>query len=159
MSSYIDIIPATKSDIDAMVQLSLQKRLDYEKHRHVFWKYGGEKGDLEQAAWFKELLERDDYILLKATEGPILKGFIIGQLVQAPSVYNPGGLTLTIDDFCVAESSLWQTVGKNLLHEIRERAFTKGAVQVIIACGAHDQLKRNLLKGMNYSVTTEWFVG
>jgi hypothetical protein len=35
-----------------------------------------------------------------------LAGFIlIGRLMVAPEVYNPGGLTLLINDFCVSEPS------------------------------------------------------
>ena len=34
-----------------------------------------------------------------------LAGFIIGKVMSGPEVYNPGGLTLMIDDCCVAEKT------------------------------------------------------
>ena len=44
---------------------------------------------------------RDDVGEGSAVENSDIVGFIIGRLVPAPEVYNPGGLTLMIDDFCV----------------------------------------------------------
>jgi hypothetical protein len=55
--------------------------------------------------------------------------FIIGELMPVPEVYNPGGLTLMVDDFCVKSENLWQTVGGPLIEAIdsiskAKRCFT-----------------------------------
>lgn len=42
-----------------------------------------------------------------ASDAKKILGFIIGKLMHAPEVYNSGGLTLTIDDFCVKLENLW----------------------------------------------------
>ena len=59
----IQVYKVTEKDIDAMVELSYQKRREYEKAQPRFWKYA--KGaEAIQAKWFKELLDKDDWIML-----------------------------------------------------------------------------------------------
>jgi hypothetical protein len=102
------IIRATlAADIPAIVELSRQKRLSYEKAQTQFWRYAGADAEISQSTWFAELLNSSDYIMLTALHQDKMAGFIIGRLVLAPEVYNPGGLNLMIDDFCVADASLW----------------------------------------------------
>ncbi len=129
-------------DIDAMVSLSKDKRMLYEKAQPQFWCYAGEKGDDTQRLWFKELL-----------------GFVIGPLIAAPQVYYPGGLTLMIDDFCVSCVNLWQSVGAGLIAAIKAAAMAKGATQIVVVCGAHDHSKRQFLSEQDLSIASMWFVG
>lgn len=168
------------SDIDAMVLLSKAKRMLYEKAQPQFWRYAGEEGDKAQGEWFKELLEDKNYVMLTAEtrashpefisgSPEMLKqvqhdnyktlGFIIGKLMPAPEVYNPGGLTLIIDDFCVSCENLWQSVGAKLIEEIKAVAKDKGATQTLVVCGAADLPKRKFLSEQNLQVASEWFVG
>jgi hypothetical protein len=86
-------------------------------------------------------------------------GFIIGKLTAAPEVYNPGGLTLMIDDFCVANESNWPTVGVKFINEIKLMARAKGAAQIVVVFGAHDEPKRDFLKSCNLNIASEWYVG
>jgi len=86
-------------------------------------------------------------------------GFIIGKLIPAPEVYNPGGLTLMIDDFCVRSENLWQSVGHRLIEETKAAAKSRGATQILVVCGAHDLPKRKFLSEQNLQVASEWFVG
>jgi hypothetical protein len=37
-----------------------------------------------------------------------------------PEVYNPGGPTLMIDDFCVDDLAMWHSIGSKLLQEIKK---------------------------------------
>ncbi len=184
MNQNIFIRPATLSDINAMVALSITKRLAYEKAQPQFWKYAGESGDNAQKAWFKELLTHKDYILMVATRhgersvaiqknskdwiaSPLARnddedsvlGFIIGKLMPAPEVYNPNGLTLMIDDFCVKSENLWESVGAQLAEAIKKEGKAKGAAQILVVCGAHDNPKRKFLQNQNLSIASEWFVG
>ncbi len=169
------------SDIDAMVLLSKAKRLTYEKAQPQFWRYAGEKGDNAQKEWFKELLEDINYLMFTATrhceqseaiqenntgsprltprDDEEILGFIIGKLVPAPEVYNPGGLTLMIDDFCVKSENLWGSVGEQLIEKIKSMAKTKGVSQILVVCGAHDKPKRDFLRDQNLSIASEWFMG
>ena len=161
------------SDIEAIVELSRAKRLAYEKAQPKFWKYAGIDGDNVQKEWFKELLRMENYLMFTAihknTGSPDLHsllrddeeilGFIIGKLIESPEVYNPCGLTLMIDDFCVKTENLWQSVGAKLIEEIKLIALKKGASQILVVCGAHDHLKRGFLISQKLNIASEWFVG
>jgi hypothetical protein len=105
----------------------------------------------------KHNLSPESYALLSDDEKVV--GFIIGKLIAAPEVYNPGGLTLMIDDFCVADQVEWHSIGSKLVQEIKAIAKTKDAAQILVVCGAHDHLKRKLLVEQNLSIASEWFVG
>ncbi len=153
------VLQPTSSDIDAMVLLSRAKRRFYEKAQPQFWKYAGAKAEVVQEKWFEELLGRDDHIMLTAIRDDVIVGFVIGKLMPAPEVYNPGGLTLMIDDFCVADEVEWHSVGYKLVQEIKAIAKTKEATQMLVVCGAHDEPKRRFLVNQNLSIASEWFVG
>lgn len=92
--------------------------------------------------------ERDSHIV----------GFIIARLVPAPPVYNPGGLTCLIDDFCCASADEWSTVGVPLLEHIYAEARQRGAAQAVIVCGHLDQPKRQMLFSSGATIASEWFV-
>jgi hypothetical protein len=140
--------------------MSKAKRLDYEKAQPKFWSYAGPKAEIEQAKWFAELIKRDDHIALTATDNSKkIIGFIIGRLIPASEVYNPGGMTLMIDDFCVESEDLWETVGKKLIEVIKADLKAVEATQILIVCGSHDKAKKQLLKNMELSVASEWYVG
>jgi predicted acetyltransferase len=147
------------SDIQRMVEMSYQKRLSYQKAQPQFWKYAGDIAELSQAKWFEELLDSNNYIMLTAACHQKIIGFIIGKLMPAPEVYNPGGLTLMIDDFCVADESAWHSIGSKLVQEIKEIAKKKGAAQVLVVCGVHDEPKCRFLQKMGLTVASEWYVG
>ncbi len=148
------------ADLDAIAALSYHKRRSYEKAQPQFWRYAGTSGDETQKQWFKELLEDKNYLMFTA-ENDIqeILGFIIGKLMTAPEVYNPGGLTLMIDDFCVTSENLWKSAGAELINAIKGAAQSKGASQILVVCGAHDHPKRKFLSEQNLSIASEWFVG
>jgi predicted acetyltransferase len=148
------------SDIDAMVSLSKAKRKLYEKAQPQFWRYAGEEGDKAQEKWFKELLEDKNHLMFTAeSDVKEIFGFIIGRLMPAPEVYNPGGLTLMIDDFCVKSKNLWQSVGASLIEAVKAAPKARGATQILVVCGASDHPKCKFLKDQSLSIASEWFVG
>lgn len=148
------------SGTDAMVSLSKAKRKLYEKAQPKFWHYAGEEGDNTQRQWFKKLLEDKNYVMFTVeSDTKEILGFIIGKLMLAPEVYNPGGLTLMIDDFCVQSENLWQFIGAKLIEETKAAAKAKGATQILVVCGSHDYPKRKFLREQNLSIASEWFVG
>ena len=155
----ISIRTTQKSDISSLVEMSYRKRLSYEKAQSQYWKYAGSNAENVQAKWFEELLLRDDHIMLTALGSNKIVGFIIGKLMHAPEVYNPGGLTLMIDDFCVLTEGGWPNVGSILIDEIKIIASTRGAAQILVVCGAHDEAKRRFLKNTGLTIASEWLVG
>lgn len=168
--SEVNIRPCQLSDIDAMVSLSKAKRKLYEKAQAQFWRYTGEDGDKAQEKWFKELLVNENYVMFtaslfakalvnKGSNAKEILGFIIGKLMPAPEVYNPGGLTLMIDDFCVQSENLWRSIGARLIEKTKAAAKARGANQILVVCGAHDHPKRKFLSDQNLSIASEWFAG
>ena len=157
-SLKILIRKAKEIDIDEMVALSYEKRRNYEKIHPQFWRYakGAEKA---QGMWFKELLTQDDYILLIAESGNKIVGFIIGHIIKAPDVYDQGGLTVMIDDFCVGSPIKWNLIGGSLLTELKRLSKMQNGVQFVIVCGAHDAPKRYFLENFGLKVASEWYVG
>lgn len=154
------VLQPTSSDIDAMVLLSRAKRLGYEKAQPQFWRYAGEEGDNTQRQWFKQLLEDKKHVMFTAeSDVKEILGFVIGKLMPAPEVYNPDGLTLMIDDFCMKSENLWQSVGAQLIEKIKAAAKAKDATQILVVCGSHDNPKRKFLGEQNLSIASEWFVG
>lgn len=79
--------------------------------------------------------------------------------MKAPEAYDPGGLTLMIDDFCVKAPELWNTVGKSLINKIKIIVKAKGAEQILIVAGAHDQAKVQFLRSIVLSIASEWYIG
>ena len=144
-------------DVSATVALSDQKRRDYETAQPQFWKRAEHANEC-QKEWFMHLLNADDHIVLLA-ENTHIVGFIIGRLMLAPEVYNPSGLTLMIDDFCVAEDAFWPDIGAVLLDQLKHESQKKGAGQVVVACGDHDEAKIGFLESVGLSVPTRWYVG
>jgi hypothetical protein len=59
----------------------------------------------------------------------------------------------------VADELNWPVVGTKLIHEIKSRAKEKGAVQIVVVSGAHDEPKCQFLKRYNLSLASEWYVG
>lgn len=158
MISEIKITAASSNDVPSMLVLSYQKRRAYEKAQPQFWRYAGEQAEEAQAKWFQGLLKRKDHILLVAKSSNEIVGFIIGQLKNAPEVYNPGGLTLFIDDFCV-QNNEWNIIGNSLIKHIKEQAKERGASQILVVCGVHDKPKQTFLNHLNLAVASEWHVG
>ncbi|MBK2005408.1 GNAT family N-acetyltransferase [Francisella noatunensis subsp. orientalis] len=148
------------TDISTIVALSKAKRLAYEKAQPQFWRYAGEEGDNTQKHWFTELLEDENHVMFTAeSDAKEILRFVIGKLISAPEVYNPGGLTLMIDDFCVQSENLWQSVGHKLIEGLKAAAKTKGTTQTLVVCCAHDPPKRKFLSEQSLSIASEWFVG
>ena len=145
-------------DVASMVALSEVKRRDYEKAQPKFWKYA-QGANHVQTEWFFSLLNNKSYLIQVAEKDGAVVGFIIGRLLDAPKVYAPGGLTLEVDDYCVIAPNLWWSVGKMLLERLQEQAKSRGAVQSVVVCGQHDEVKRRFLKCFGLSVATEWHVG
>lgn len=147
---------ATTADVSSMVALSDQKRSAYEQAQPQFWRRA-EKANEEQAKWFEWLLSKNIHILLVAEMNHQIVGFIMGELKLAPEVYDPGGLTLMIDDFCVKSPELWNPIGDQLLCELQQQAKQRGAVQTLVVCGYHDEPKRQFLKRERLSIASEWY--
>ncbi|HEY5040288.1 MAG TPA: hypothetical protein VIJ93_14580, partial [bacterium] len=133
---------------------SAVKRTQYEKYEPVFWR-GAKDSDVKQKAFFEAQVVGNKVVALVGEQGGQVLGFLIAALVPAPPVYDPGGLTCVIDDFCVKDPTDWLTVGAALLADIGEKVRRKSAVQIVVMCGHRDDLKRDFLASKGFGTATE----
>lgn len=148
---------AVQQDISRMVELSEAKRASYEANSPLFWRKA-ENSVHVQGVFFAKLLEQPDWLLLVHEHNGAIDGFIIGRLMPAPPVYNPGGKACLIDDFAVADSNLWDSTGTALHQALEAQARQAGAVVSITVSGAHDGPKRSALLGAGAHLASEWYV-
>ena len=85
-----------------MVELSKIERLQYKKAQPKLWRYAGKKEDAEQFKYFQQLKQSKNCLMFTAyAQNSSILGFLIGNLIKAPAVYDLKGFTLMINDFCV----------------------------------------------------------
>lgn len=143
--------------MEEILNLANVKRLEYETYQPVFWRVVVD-AIAQQADYIASQIADEKVITLVATSESKVVGFVIGRLVSAPPVYNPGGLTCLIDDFVVDEGELWETVGADLLDQVRRAALPRGAAQVVVVCGHLDEPKRKALEKSSLTIASEWWI-
>jgi hypothetical protein len=148
---------ATNSDLPEIVELAEHRRLQYQQYQPTFWRKAEDSRE-KHVAFLSSLLEREDVIFLVHMNSQEIDGFIIADFVIAPPVYNPGGSTCRVDDFCTASANLWENVGRELLGEVLRLAKEQGAAQSVVVCGHLDEPKRAMLAKYGYSIASEWHV-
>ena len=154
----MDIRPATVLDVSRIVELSELKRTEYAAYGPVFWRIA-ERAAEKQAPFFKAQLERENTIVLVAAGAERVEGFVIGSIVAAPPVYDPGGMVCMVDDFTVSSPGLWQSVGQALLAAVTAQAKAHGAVLSGVVCGHLDEPMRSMLVRAGSAIASEWYVG
>jgi GNAT superfamily N-acetyltransferase len=146
---------AEARDVAAMVELSERKRLEYQSYEPRFWRKAADSRE-KQTPHFERVLSGEQAIAFVHEGQGEVDGFIVGVLVEAPPVYDPGGLTCLVDDF-VVDAQDWDTVGAALLAAVEREAGLRGAVQTVVVCGHRDEAKRAALAGERFSLTSEWY--
>ncbi len=148
---------ARVSDIPALVELSEQKRAEYQQYQPIFWRKAKDSRQKQQD-FFTRLLSKNQVIILICEQESTIRGFVIATLVAAPPVYNPGGTVCSIDDFCLASDQEWESIGLALLEKATNEAKQRGAVLSVVVCAYLDQLKRELLTHTGFTIASEWYV-
>jgi hypothetical protein len=149
--------PATSGDLDTILDLAAARRAIYEGYQPQFWRRAPD-ARAHQAPFFARLLENDRTLVLVAERAGQVVGFLIAQLVPAPPVYAPGGLTCAVDDFWLAEGEDWLATGGALLDESMRQAKGRGAAQAVVVCAHLDAPKRAMLAARGFAIASEWHV-
>lgn len=164
-SPTIFIRKALTDDIPLLVALSYEKRKAYEKAQPLFWRHAVD-AEKSQTQWFEALLLDPRYMMLVASQDSTSEkdqasiiGFVIGQKVKTPEVYDLGGYTCVVDDFCVRNDTLWSTVGGRLIAHLKKVAQENGCTQWVIVAGNHDNAKCGFLDETGLSIASRWYVG
>lgn len=145
------IRPATLADVPPMIAMSEDFRTQYQP---VFWRKAADSAE-KQTPYFEKLVQDETIITLVHEIDAKVDGFIIAALMEAPPVYNPGGFTCIVDDFCTDN---WERIGKELLNAAMEEAKQRGAVQIVVICPHLDEAKRTLLQSERLTIVSEWYV-
>jgi len=128
------IRPARADDLEPILALADDRRRQYASYQPVFWRPAPDAA-ARQRIYLDSLIADVTVITLVAICDQTFVGFVIGHLVPAPAVYDPGGPTCTVDDFTVDHPESWATVGVDLLNAIQEDARHRGAAQLVVVCG------------------------
>jgi hypothetical protein len=147
---------AEANDLEALLELSEARRRENATYQPVFWRPAPD-ALAHQRPYLAGLLREEDVVARVAVTSSIVVGFAIGRLTPAPPVYDPGGPTCLIDDFTVASSDLWLTVGLDLLRAVSEAARERGAVQVVVVTPFQDTAKRAALRAGGLGIASEWW--
>lgn len=150
---------ARVGDVGAMTKLIERRREHYEELQPTFWKRAARSATRTRWFYTSLILLGRHTLALVAEEGSDLVGFLIAKQLRAPPVYDPGGPTVIIDDFCVARPDKWMLVGGSLLAHARAFGRRAGWCQIIVVCGAQDGPKSALLQSTDLSVVTHWWRG
>lgn len=153
----VTIRAAASGDVDALVRLAAVRRAQYETYQPVFWRPAADAA-ARQRPYLAGLIEDPAVIILVAVAGHDVVGFVIATVAPAPPVYDPGGLTCTVDDFTVADPRDWPTLGVDLLRAVGRAALERGAAQIVVVTARLDEAKRAVLAGSGLSVASEWWV-
>ena len=151
----MELRKTNSSDVVDCVDLVEARRLRYEEYEPQFWRRADDSRSTS-VEWFSNLFSDVDVLSLVATEESAVVGFLIARDAPAPPVYNPGGPTALVDDFCVAEGR-WMDVGKNLLIRAKEELHSSGCTQIVVV-GAHkDTEKTSFLETTTLSLASTWW--
>ncbi len=151
----MELRKAKTGDVAECVELVEARRLRYEKFEPQFWRRADDSRNIT-VDWFTTLFSDADVLSLVAVEESAIVGFLIARDVPAPPVYNPGGPTALVDDFCVAEDR-WMDVGGNLLTRAKEELRSRGCVQIVVVGANKDIEKTAFLESANLSLASTWW--
>ena len=152
----MDIRKARASDIEAATELVEHDRRQRQKHQSLFWRRAAKSATATREFLGKLLTEPDTFFLV-AVEGGQMLGFLVARKFPAPPVYDPGGDTYLIDDFCVLEPRHWLTVGEALLSHASTLIHEHGGVQIVIICADRDLAKAEMLRRSDLTIASNWW--
>jgi ribosomal protein S18 acetylase RimI-like enzyme len=152
----MEIRKSTASDLEAVVVLVERNRRQYQKYQPTFWRKAANSAETTQS-YFTKLLSEPETFFLVATEGSQLQGFLIARKLPTPPVFEPGGETYLVDDFCVLEAHHWLTVGEALLSHASTLIHEAGAAQIVVVGADRDLAKTEMLRRSDLTIASNWW--
>ncbi len=147
---------ASPKDVAACVWLVESRRERYEQYEPRFWRKAANSEALTHE-WFSRLFDEDETVSLVSEENSTIVGFLIARNFPVPPVYQPGGPTALIDDFCVNSDDRWLDVGAELLVVARTKLHSRGFAQIIVVGASNDLTKTEFLNGTDLSLASTWW--
>jgi GNAT superfamily N-acetyltransferase len=152
----VDVRKAETTDIKTAVELVERSRRQLQKYQPTLWRKAATSAAATET-FFTRLLTAPDTFFLVALEDSRLEGFLIARKFPAPPVYDPGGDTWLIDDFCVAEPHFWLGVGEALLSHVSTLIHEHGGVQIVVVSADRDLAKTEMLRRSELSIASNWW--
>jgi GNAT superfamily N-acetyltransferase len=142
-------------DIPAMVEMIERRRLRYQSYKPVFWKKAANSAQAS-LNWFRQMIE-SGVVAFTAIEDGKVAGFVFANETREPPVVDPGGVTVTLDDYCVVRENRWHDVGLALLNAVKEAGRTRGWRQIVVISAEKDIAKSEFLKASGLSIASTWW--
>ena len=152
----MDVRKAETTDIAPAVELVERSRRQFQKFQPTFWRKAA-KSAAATGTFFAELLVAPDTFFLVSVEAGQQQGFLIARKFTNPPVFDPGGDTWLIDDFCVAEPHLWLSVGEALLSHASTLIHEHGGVQIVVVSADRDLAKTEMLRRSDLTIASNWW--
>lgn len=152
----MDVRKAEAFDIKAAVELAERNRRQFHKYQPTLWRKAANSAAATEA-FFVELLAEPGTYFLVAVEGARLQGFLIARKFPTPPVFDPGGDTYLIDDFCVLEPRLWLTLGEALLSHVSTLIHEHGGAQIVVIAVDRDLGKAEMLRRSGLTIASNWW--
>ncbi len=147
---------ASSEDAPQCVGLVEARRNEYENYQPRFWKKATTSAS-STLPWFEKLFADERNVCLVAVESLSVVGFLIAREFPSPPVYDPGGATALIDDFCVAAKDRWQDAGAELLQHAKSELNRRGFAQVVVVGARQDAAKTEFLSQADLSLASTWW--
>jgi GNAT superfamily N-acetyltransferase len=152
----MEIRKSKASDLDAIVVLVERNRRQYQKYQPTFWRKAANSAEITRG-FFTKLLSEPETFFLVALEGSQMLGFLIARKFPAPPVFDPGGATYLVDDFCVLEPHHWLTIGEALLSHASTLIHEAGAAQILVVGADRDLAKAEMLRRSDLTIASNWW--
>ncbi|MGE0574357.1 MAG: GNAT family N-acetyltransferase [Reyranella sp.] len=152
----MEVRKAQTADLKATVELAERSRRPLHKYQPTFWRKAANSTAATET-FFTQLLTEPDTIFLVAVEGSRHLGFLIARKFPNPPVFDPGGDTWIIDDFCVAEPHLWLSIGEALLSYVSTLIHEHGGVQIVVVSADRDLAKTEMLRRSEMTIASNWW--
>jgi ribosomal protein S18 acetylase RimI-like enzyme len=147
---------ASKDDALRCVELVEARRKEYEKYEPRFWRKAATSA-ASTLPWFEKLFADERNVSLVAVENTMIVGFLIAREFPTPPVYDPGGATALIDDFCVISKDRWQDAGGALLQHAKSELNRRGFAQFVVVGAQQDTAKTAFLSQAELSLASTWW--
>lgn len=152
----MDVRKAGTGDIAAAIELAEKSRRQFQKYQPTFW-HKAARSAAATERFFSGLLTAPDTLFLVAVEGSQQQGFLVARKFEPPPVFDPGGDSWLIDDFCVAEPHLWLTIGEALLSHATTLIHEHGGVQIVVVSADRDLAKTEMLRRSDLTIASNWW--
>ena len=151
----ITVRPSRVEDVPAMVEMIERRRLRYQTYQPVFWRKAANSGP-SSTTWFSQMISAG-VVAFSAVENGTIVGFVFANETREPPIVDPGGKTVTLDDYCVADETRWHDVGRALLDAVKSVAPAHGWRQVVVISAERDIPKSEFLKANGLSIASTWW--